>query len=188
MRICFKRQYLGSCKLLLSKLKDIFFPVTLINTKGYKRTASNTIDATFIQDNKRILISDYAGMGKSTFSKFLTSHIIQEKIAIPIFIELKRLGKENNLLSEIYGQLNHQGNHISIGRFYPEGTIVSVSRGGPLEELSYNSQSRNGKLVRLTDEEERARIQKQFPGIINGRFWVSYFPGTWLFAPSKMRT
>jgi aspartate aminotransferase len=29
------------------------------------------------------------------------------------------------LSDEIYGQIHHQGNHISIARFYPEGTIVS---------------------------------------------------------------
>lgn len=29
------------------------------------------------------------------------------------------------LSDEIYGQLHHKGNHVSIGRFYPEGTIVS---------------------------------------------------------------
>ncbi|MBX3042750.1 MAG: pyridoxal phosphate-dependent aminotransferase [Candidatus Kapabacteria bacterium] len=29
------------------------------------------------------------------------------------------------LSDEIYGQLHHQGKHISIGRFYPEGTIIS---------------------------------------------------------------
>jgi aspartate aminotransferase len=29
------------------------------------------------------------------------------------------------LSDEIYGQLNHQGQHVSIARFYPEGTIVS---------------------------------------------------------------
>ncbi len=29
------------------------------------------------------------------------------------------------LSDEIYGELNHKGNHVSIGRFYPEGTIIS---------------------------------------------------------------
>ncbi|MBU1095202.1 MAG: aspartate aminotransferase [Ignavibacteriae bacterium HGW-Ignavibacteriae-2] len=29
------------------------------------------------------------------------------------------------LSDEIYGELDHEGNHISISRFYPEGTIVS---------------------------------------------------------------
>jgi aspartate aminotransferase len=29
------------------------------------------------------------------------------------------------LSDEIYGELNHQGKHVSIARYYPEGTIVS---------------------------------------------------------------
>jgi len=36
--------------------------------------------------------------------------------------------KRNNiyiLSDEIYGQLHHEGNHISIARYYPEGTIIS---------------------------------------------------------------
>lgn len=36
--------------------------------------------------------------------------------------------KRNNiyiLSDEIYGQLHHEGNHVSIARFYPEGTIIS---------------------------------------------------------------
>jgi aspartate aminotransferase len=38
------------------------------------------------------------------------------------------VARENNVIilsDEIYGQLNHNGNHISISRFYPEGTIIS---------------------------------------------------------------
>ena len=29
------------------------------------------------------------------------------------------------LSDEIYGELHHKGQHVSIARFYPEGTIVS---------------------------------------------------------------
>lgn len=45
--------------------------------------------------------------------------------------ELKELAEiarkyEVILLSdEIYGQLNHKGNHVSVARYYPEGTIIS---------------------------------------------------------------
>ncbi len=38
------------------------------------------------------------------------------------------LAREHHIVilsDEIYGQLHHQGRHISIARFYPEGTIVS---------------------------------------------------------------
>jgi aspartate aminotransferase len=42
--------------------------------------------------------------------------------------EIAAMAREQHLFilsDEIYGQLNHEGKHISIGRFYPEGTIIS---------------------------------------------------------------
>ncbi len=45
--------------------------------------------------------------------------------------ELKKiaaLAREHHIFilsDEIYGQLNHEGKHMSIGKFYPEGTIIS---------------------------------------------------------------
>jgi aspartate aminotransferase len=41
---------------------------------------------------------------------------------------LAEVARKYNLLilsDEIYGQLHHQGNHISIAKYYPEGTIIS---------------------------------------------------------------
>lgn len=43
-------------------------------------------------------------------------------------IEIAALAREYNiyiLSDEIYGQLHHSGRHVSIGKFYPEGTILS---------------------------------------------------------------
>jgi aspartate aminotransferase len=43
--------------------------------------------------------------------------------------EIAALARENNiyiLSDEIYGQLNHLGRHVSIAKFYPEGTILSA--------------------------------------------------------------
>ncbi len=39
--------------------------------------------------------------------------------------EIARKHKVIILSDEIYGELHHRGEHVSIGRFYPEGTIVS---------------------------------------------------------------
>lgn len=42
--------------------------------------------------------------------------------------QLADVARKNNiyiLSDEIYGQLHHQGNHVSIARYYPEGTIIS---------------------------------------------------------------
>ena len=44
-------------------------------------------------------------------------------------IEMANMARDNNiyiLSDEIYGQLHHEGKHISIGKFYPEGTIMSA--------------------------------------------------------------
>lgn len=41
---------------------------------------------------------------------------------------IARVCREKNLLvlsDEIYGEVNHTGKHVSIARFYPEGTIIS---------------------------------------------------------------
>ena len=43
-------------------------------------------------------------------------------------IALAKVARDNNILilsDEIYGRLHHKGEHISIARYYPEGTIVS---------------------------------------------------------------
>ncbi|MDO9000082.1 MAG: pyridoxal phosphate-dependent aminotransferase [Bacteroidota bacterium] len=43
-------------------------------------------------------------------------------------IEIAALAREHNvfiLSDEIYGQLHHKGEHVSIGKFYPEGTVIS---------------------------------------------------------------
>jgi len=42
--------------------------------------------------------------------------------------EIASIARKNNiyiLSDEIYGQLHHEGNHVSIGKYYPEGTIIS---------------------------------------------------------------
>jgi len=43
-------------------------------------------------------------------------------------VEIAALAREHKILilsDEIYGQLHHQGRHVSIGKYYPEGTILS---------------------------------------------------------------
>jgi len=43
-------------------------------------------------------------------------------------MELAETARRNNIFilsDEIYGQLHHAGNHVSIAKYYPEGTIIS---------------------------------------------------------------
>jgi len=47
---------------------------------------------------------------------------------LEVLRELARIARKYKVIllsDEIYGELNHRGKHISISRFYPEGTIIS---------------------------------------------------------------
>jgi aspartate aminotransferase len=46
----------------------------------------------------------------------------------PELIEIAEVAKKHKVIlcsDEIYGELHHQGKHVSIAKFYPEGTIIS---------------------------------------------------------------
>lgn len=88
-------------------LNDIYIPLTIeckndkkvkLKIKGFPEKISN--------DYSNILITDTAGMGKSTLMKTIFIDVINRKLGIPIFIELRRLSTNKTLIDEIIEQLN----------------------------------------------------------------------------------
>lgn len=60
----------------------------------------------FFEKYPKLLITDSAGMGKSTFLKFLFLSSIRQQIQIPVFIELRRLNANHGVVDEIYKKIN----------------------------------------------------------------------------------
>ncbi|MES9696978.1 NACHT domain-containing protein [Bacillus sp. JJ927] len=60
----------------------------------------------FLKNHSKLLITDSAGMGKSTFLKFLFLSSIRQQIQIPVFIELRRLNINHSVIDEIYKKIN----------------------------------------------------------------------------------
>ncbi|MGG5792454.1 NACHT domain-containing protein [Bacillus nitratireducens] len=60
----------------------------------------------FFKNHSKLLITDSAGMGKSTFLKFLFLSSIRQQIQIPVFIELRRLNINHSVIDEIYKKIN----------------------------------------------------------------------------------
>lgn len=88
-------------------LKDIYLPLTLSSTND--RSVSHKVYSyphQICEDYVNILITDTAGMGKSTLMKRIFIDIIDNNIGIPIIIELRRLSKQKTILNEIQEQLN----------------------------------------------------------------------------------
>lgn len=87
-------------------LKDVFIPLTLNCSETSKEIKIDNYNDELFTDSNKILITDTAGMGKSTLSKKLLISSINENKGIPILIELRRLSKSKGIIAEILEQLN----------------------------------------------------------------------------------
>ncbi|WP_427875427.1 NACHT domain-containing protein [Flavobacterium sp. MMS24-S5] len=86
--------------------KAIYLPLSISSTKDNKNFKIDIFKKEFIESYQRIVISDTAGMGKSTLMKWIGLSIIEQKISIPILIELKKLNNTHSILDEIFVQLD----------------------------------------------------------------------------------
>ena len=90
------------------KIKDLYLPLTISSFKNGKKLYNYTIEEykdDLIPTYKKVLLTDTAGMGKSTISKILFLSVIEKNKGIPIFIELRRLNKNNKVIDEIFNEL-----------------------------------------------------------------------------------
>lgn len=108
-------------------LKEIYIPLTLTIEKNHKNqnVKINGYPKTLADQYQRLLITDTAGMGKSTISKRMFLDVIDNSYGIPIFIELRRLSKEKSLKLEIQQQLNSLSKE-----FNPKLMLEFIQMGG----------------------------------------------------------
>ncbi len=88
-------------------LLSVYQPLT-ISVDSTKRESAKIekIPYMLIEKYRKILITDNAGMGKSTMSKYMFLKMVEEHLCIPLFIELRKLSKKNTLIDEIISLLN----------------------------------------------------------------------------------
>lgn len=91
-------------------IKDLYIPLTIWREDSHSRNTESIKITKYpkptIEQYKRILITDTAGMGKSTLTKFLFLNVIDEGLGIPIYIEMRRLSKHHTVLEEVCDQTN----------------------------------------------------------------------------------
>lgn len=73
---------------------------------------------------KRILIEDQAGMGKSTLMKKMFISSIEENVGIPVFIELRKLSSNANIIDHIIETVN------SVDASYNKELIMDLIKRG----------------------------------------------------------
>ena len=93
-------------------LGDLYIPLTLVPMHLSRQESEkgelliDRFNNEFLPKNDRVLITDTAGMGKSTLSKFLFLQCLKSCYAVPFYIELRHLSNQTDIVSIIFRQLN----------------------------------------------------------------------------------
>jgi len=148
-------------------LIDIFLPLTLTSAnENIGRVKVNGFPHKISNDFVNILVTDTAGMGKSTLMKIIFIDIINKNIGIPIFIELRRLTNEKKLINEIQEQLN------SIDKNFDKNLLLELlNEGGFIIILDgYDEIPLNDRESVTTD------LQEFISKASNNRFFITSRP------------
>ncbi|MBR6988265.1 MAG: NACHT domain-containing protein [Bacteroidaceae bacterium] len=94
-------------------LKEIYVAQTIVKEHQFEDDKETTkidkLPVSLIEKYKKILITDTAGMGKSTIMKRMFIDLIDKGLSlvgIPVYIELNKLNKKNTILDEIQETLS----------------------------------------------------------------------------------
>lgn len=130
-------------------LKEIYVAQTLEKEHGSeddKETAKiEKLPVSLIKKYKKILITDTAGMGKSTIMKRMFVDLIDSGlgvVGIPIYIELNKLNKEHTILHEIQKELSSLSEQFDNGlllKFIQTGGFIFFLDG--FDEISISDRN-----------------------------------------------
>ncbi|PTM01498.1 MAG: hypothetical protein DA394_04120, partial [Candidatus Arcticimaribacter sp.] len=87
-------------------LNDVYLPLNLICEQSKEEIKIENFDNKLFEETNKILITDTAGMGKSTLAKKMLISCIEQNKGVPLLIELRRLSKGKGIIDEIIEQFN----------------------------------------------------------------------------------
>lgn len=110
-------------------IKDLYIPLTIKKNErqngNEKQIKIDKYPKDLINEFDKVLITDTAGMGKSTLTKLLFLDVIENGHGIPIYIEMRRLTKDRTILHEIQEQINSLSKE-----FKPKLLLEFIQTGG----------------------------------------------------------
>tara|TARA_Y100000782_G_C10147188_1_gene249897 strand:- start:32 stop:1153 length:1122 start_codon:yes stop_codon:yes gene_type:complete len=80
------------------RIEDLYVPLIIENSDLGMVEVDCFPKGIFLKE-KKVLLADSAGMGKSTLLKMIYKYIIDEGVCIPFYIDLKNLVRENDVVS-----------------------------------------------------------------------------------------
>jgi hypothetical protein len=109
-----------------------------------------TLNGQDLKSGENYLIIDSAGMGKSTFAKYLVLDIFESTTKIPLFLELRRINDSDTLLEKLSKDIDEHQEDIDerfLAMLLEQGEYVIILDG--YDELSEDVRQRIG--VQITD-------------------------------------
>ncbi|EKO3517186.1 hypothetical protein LA983_001618 [Vibrio fluvialis] len=184
-------EYLTSLAIRVSKMNSICFPqskldieeayeplfVSCLNNRDEKRIS---VDELIANIEKSFTLIDGAGMGKSTFSKYLVSKILFKSERIPIFYELRKSKPGDDLVDNIAKELDPLGYSVfSRGVFFEllkQGKFIIVLDG--FDEVVLSQQhAASDQITELSEKGIKntlvltSRPQEVVPSIMDGEVY-----------------
>ncbi|WP_313289959.1 NACHT domain-containing protein [Stutzerimonas nitrititolerans] len=124
-------RYLVKLSHRVSEITSITFPQLKLNIFEAYEPLYMTQNAHFDSDPQRIstddiivprqrslIIIDSAGMGKSTFSKYIVARLLHKSDKIPILFDLRKTNPESNVIENIASELDLPGEQFDRELFY----------------------------------------------------------------------
>jgi hypothetical protein len=125
------RDYLVKLSVRTSEITSITFPQLKLNIheayeplsvreiKQYSGQAKIVpIDDVLSPSKRAVMIVDGAGMGKSTFSKYIVAKLLFKSDRIPIFFELRKVNPDIGVVENFASELDFPGNKFNRDLFY----------------------------------------------------------------------
>jgi len=127
-------------------ISEAYEPLYLQPIETGKDGNKCTVDSLLHSGKKSFLIIDNAGMGKSTFSKYLVTQVLFKSERIPLFFELRKVNQELELIENLAKELDELGIQFSRELFYElvkRGKFILILDGFDEVDVDYQEKLSN---------------------------------------------
>ena len=115
------------------QLEELYIPLTVVSGKDAAKIKIDSYRDDFIPQYQKVLITDTAGMGKSTVLRYLFISCLRANKGFPIFIELRKLGKDFGIFDYLSAEIGVSKNFLE--RLFRQSDFIFFLDG--FDETSY---------------------------------------------------
>lgn len=132
-------------------LDDIYIPLSVSSDSGENVYKLDHFPAEMFDATRCVLLTDAAGMGKSTALKFIVQSSLLEMKVMPVWIELRRIGNDESLMGHICKTIapDVSGCQAEMAEVFESGDVVFLLDG--YDEIDDANRGRlNGEIANFS--------------------------------------